>query len=301
MNSGKTGFLAGAGLAILAAFIWSGNFIIARGVHDRIPPISLAFYRWLVASLILFPFSLPYLKKEWPIVRRSAAYLFFVALSGVTLFNTLVYVGAHYTPAINLTLIGTTSSPIMATVMAYFFLREPIGWNKWAGLAICVCGVLFLLCQGNPGHLLSLHFSTGDLWVLSAACCFAVYNTLVKKKPAGLSPLHFLALIFAIGTLLLVPFFLYEKMHAPAVSWSARVTGSILYLGIGASAFCFWIWNLAITRIGASRTIIFGNLIPVFGTLGSILILGEKLYWFHMVSMLIVFAGILVANLRIRA
>src|SRR5262245_60187408 len=96
-TSAQKNIYTGIGLAVLAAFIWSGNFIIARGVYHLIPPVSLAFYRWLLASIIILPFAFKHIKAEWPSLRRSSLYLFCAALFGVTLFNTLVYVGAHYT------------------------------------------------------------------------------------------------------------------------------------------------------------------------------------------------------------
>ena len=139
----------GIGLAVLATLIWSGNFIIARGVIKDIPPISLAFYRWMLASVILLPFAIKRFSAEWSTVKRSLHYLSWVALSGVALFNTFVYIGAHYTSAINLALIGTTSSPIMSIILARVFLKEPIGWMKLTGLFFCIVGVLFLLSSGN--------------------------------------------------------------------------------------------------------------------------------------------------------
>lgn len=298
MLSSQKNTYTGISLAVLAAFIWSGNFIIARNVHKDIPPVALAFLRWLLASLIILPFAWKYFKKEWPLVRQSWHYLFWASLSGVALFNTFVYVGAHYTSAINLTLIGTTTSPIVATILARVFLKEEIGWLKLAGLVLCITGILFLLSGGHLLNIFSTKFSTGDLWVLAAACSFAVYNTLVKKKPAGISPLNFLFVAFSLGTLLLLPFYLWEMNRYAPVVWSNRLLLSILYLGIGASVICFWIWNIAIGRIGAARTILFGNLIPVFGTIGSVIILDEKFTWIHVVSMIIVFGGIVLANLR---
>src|SRR6185369_16215995 len=101
-SSSKKNIYTGIALASLASFIWSGNFIIARGVYKEIPPISLNFYRWLVASIIIFPFALKKFKNEWPAVKRSWLYLFFAALMGISLFNTFVYVAGHYTTAINL-------------------------------------------------------------------------------------------------------------------------------------------------------------------------------------------------------
>ncbi len=289
---------AGIGLAVLAAFIWSGNFIIAKGVNKEIPPISLNFYRWFIAALIIFPFAFKQFRAQWKVVKQSGHYLFWISLTGVSLFNTFVYIGAHYTSAINLALIGTTSSPIMSIVFARIFLKEKIGWMKLAGMILCTIGVLFLLSNGNFKNLLSLHFSTGDLWMLLAAFCFAVYNTLVKKKPAGISPVNFLFIIFSFGTLMLIPFFLWEVNRSAPVAWNSHLIFSIFYLGLAASVICFLIWNIAIGKLGAGRTALFGNLIPVFSSMEAAVILHEDFTWIHITSMAIIFSGILLANMR---
>jgi drug/metabolite transporter (DMT)-like permease len=298
MPSFKKDILFGISLAVLATLIWSGNFIVARGVYKDIPPVSLNFYRWLIASLIILPFALKYWSREWNVVKKAVPYFFWISLTGIALFNSFVYIGAHYTSAINLALIGTTSSPIMSVIFARIFLQEKIGRLKLAGMLLCITGVLFLLCKGDFQNLLSLRFDTGDLWVLLAAFCFSVYNTLVKKKPAAVSPVNFLFIIFSFGTIMLIPFYLYEISKTPAVQWSMNLGLSVLYLGLGASVICFLIWNIAIHKLGAGRTALFGNLIPVFSSIEASLILHEEFTWVHITSMLIVFTGILLANLR---
>jgi drug/metabolite transporter (DMT)-like permease len=286
----------GIGLAVLATLIWSGNFIIAKALNNKIPPFSLNFYRWLIASLIILPFAVKQFSSQWKLVRQSWQYLFWASLTGIVFFNSFIYIGAHYTSAINLALIGTTSSPIMSVVFARIFLKEKIGWMKLAGMILCSIGVLFLLLKGNFQNLLSLHFSTGDLWSLAAACSFAVYNTLVKKKPAGITPVNFLFVIFLLGTLILFPFYIWEFNHYPTPAFSSDIIFSILYIGIGASVICFLIWNMAIGKLGAGRTALFGNLIPVFSSIEAAIILHENFTWIHITSMAIIFAGLLLAN-----
>lgn len=298
-QSSPKNIYTGIGLAVLAALIWSGNFIVARGVYKEIPPISLNFYRWLLATVIIFPFAFKQFKKEWKLARLSWHYLFWIALTGVAMFNAFVYIGAHYTSAINLALIGTTTSPIIAIILARIFLKEKIGWLKLTGLLLCITGVLFLLSKGNFRHILSLHFDKGDLWVLLAAFCFAVYNTMVKKKPVGLSPVNFLFVVFALGTLLVFPFYIVEISQAQPVLWTGKLFAVILFLGLGASVICFLIWNAAIHKLGAGRTALFGNLIPVFSSVEAVIILHEQFNWVHIVSMLLVFSGIILANFRL--
>ena len=299
MPSLKKNTYIGIGLAVLAAIIWSGNFIAARGVVKQIPPVSLAFYRWLTASIIIFPFAIKQFRSEWNVVKLSWHYLFWASLSGITLFNTFVYIGAHYTSAINLALIGTTTSPIIAIVLARVFLNEKVGRLKIAGMVLCIGGVMFLLSHGNIQNLLSFHFTKGDGWILLAAFSFAVYNTLVRKKPPGISPVNYLFVIFGFGTLLLFPFYLWELAHTSTVQWNSDLLLIILYLGLGASVISFLCWNIAIGKLGAGRTALFGNLIPVFSSAEAAVLLGERFTWIHLLSMLLVFAGILLANWRI--
>jgi drug/metabolite transporter (DMT)-like permease len=130
MSTSQKHIYTGISLAVLAAFIWAGNFIIARGVIKDIPPISLAFYRWLLASVIILPFAVKQFRSEWPSVKRSWKYLFWASLTGVALFNSFVYIGAHYTSAINLALIGTTSSPIIKPLWPVSSERA-YGWMNW--------------------------------------------------------------------------------------------------------------------------------------------------------------------------
>ena len=113
-------------MAFIAVVIWSGNFVIARGISHIISPFELAFFRWSTASCLIFPFAFKQIKQDIPSIIKHWKYLFWVSLTGITLFNTLVYIAGHYTTAINLALIGTTSSPIFASILAVIFLKEKI-------------------------------------------------------------------------------------------------------------------------------------------------------------------------------
>lgn len=276
--------------------IWSGNFVVAKGVSEQIGPISLAFFRWLTATLLIAPFAWRRFKEEKETVRVHAKYLLWVALSGITIFNTCIYIAGHYTTAINMALIGTTSSPIFATVFAAVFLRDRPGRLRITGMLICLTGILLLLSRGSWQTLQAFRFSTGDLWVLTGAIAFAAYSTLVRKKPASISPLNFLFVIFAAGTLLLLPFFMVEWVTAAPAKWSGSLWGIILYLGAGASVTAFLCWNLSIQKIGAGRTVLFGNLIPVFSVLEAVWLLGEKINRIHIISGSLVILGLILAN-----
>ena len=285
-------------LALIAVIVWGGNFVIARGVSKQISPITLAFYRWSLATLILFPIAWKQFRTELPIIRLHIPNLLFAALFGITLFNTLVYVAGHYTTAINLALIGTTSSPIMSTLLAYFFLKEKPGGLRIVGMLFCITGILWLLSGGSWQNLRNFHFSKGDIWILGGAFCFAVYNILFRKKSPNISPYAYLFTVFAAGSLLLLPAWLLEKQQVAAIVWTPPLLGTILYLGAGTSVISFLCWNAAMERIGIGRTVLFGNLIPIISSWEALVFLGEKITPQHWISGIWVTIGLIMANIQ---
>lgn len=288
----------GIALATITVIIWSGNFIIARGVYKLIPPISLAFYRWALASIIIFFLGYKKFVAEKTFVLKNWKYLFWVALMGITLFNTFIYIAGHSTSAINLSLIGTTLSPVFAIILSAIFLKERITPLRIAGLLFCIAGVIELLSKGSSATLLAFRFSAGDVWTLISAFVFAIYTVLVKRKPATISPITFLFVIFIGGTLLLLPFFILERLVMPPVIWNNHLFSSILYISIGASVIGFLCWNAAIARIGSVRTALFGNLIPIFSTLEAVWLLNETITVIHIISGALVITGLILANLK---
>jgi drug/metabolite transporter (DMT)-like permease len=283
-------------LATLAAIIWAGNFVIARGVNQQIPPITLAFCRWSLATVLMMPIAFNAFKNEWPILKKNGAYLFWVSLSGIALFNTCLYISGHYTTAINMALISTTSSPIFATIFAIIFIGERINAFRLTGMLVCLSGILLLISKGSLQTLLSFTFSIGDLWALAGAIAFAVYNVLVRKKPTTISATTFLLAIFGLGTLLILPGFLIEQVNAAPIVWNNSLLISLLYLGAGTSVVSFLCWNAAIKRIGAGTTVLFGNLIPIISTIEAVLFLNEPFQKIHMISAGIVIFGLILAN-----
>lgn len=282
--------------AVAATIIWSGNFIVARAVIHDIPPITLAFFRWLTACILLLPVAWRHIGPSWQIVKQHKTYFFWTGLTGISLFNTLVYVAGHSSTAINLALIGTTSSPIIAVILAHYFLKEHIQWLRILGIVLCISGILFLLSKGSIQNLLHLEFSRGDGWVLLGATSFAIYNILARKKPKDISAVGFLFFVFVIGTLCLAPAYFVEASYSKPVEWTMNTVWVILYLGLGTSVVSFLLWNKSIKELGAGRTALFGNLIPIFSSIEAVLILGEKISYIHIISFLLIAAGLAIDN-----
>lgn len=282
--------------ALLATLLWSGNFIVARGVIHQVPPITLAFCRWAAATILLCPIAWKKIKADWILLRRHFSYLLGTALSGIAIFNTLVYVAGHHTPAINLALIGTSSAPVFSLLLAAIFLKEKISGARLIGMLVCFIGILLLISKGSWLTLRNFRFAPGDIWALCGAFSFAVYTIQVRRKPSALQSLSFLWAIFALGTLMLLPPFIWERVHMKPIQWTPALSAVILYLGLGASVTAFLIWNLAIARLGAGRTALFGNLIPLFSTIEAVLILDEPVRGIHLLSGTVILTGLVIAN-----
>lgn len=290
--------LIGISLAVLATFIWSGNFIIARGVIKDIPPVTLSFYRWLTATIVILPFAWKYFFAERKVIKQRFLFFLLAAATGVSMFNTFVYIAGHYSTAINMAILGTCTSPIISVILARIFLKEKIPALRIIGMLVCICGILILLSNGNFQNLVSFKFTKGDWWILAAAFTFAIYNTSVRKKPAAMHPVNFLFVIFLLGTIILLPLYLFELKNEGGFAIDSFNLSAILYLGIGASVICFLIWNKAIVALGSGRTALFGNLIPVFSSIEAVFLLNEKITPIHIISFILVVAGLVIANLK---
>lgn len=291
--------LKGIGLAILACLIWSGNFVFARDAHQQIPPIAMSFFRWLTASVFILPFAWKFLAHDIKIAISNPLIILLASITGVSLFNTFIYIAGHYTSAINMALLGTCTSPIISVILARIFLKERITPLRLTGMLICVVGILYLLGKGNFENLMHFRFTRGDWWVLAAAFSFAVYNVAARQRSGKMKPSGFLFITFLMGTILLLPFYLGELKRNGAFELNGYNLSIILFLGLGASVICFLLWNKSIQILGAGRTALFGNLIPVFSSIEAVLFLNEKISSIHLISFALVIIGLFVANLKI--
>ena len=294
----KQTLLIGFALAFLTVVIWSGNYVVAKGISEKIPPISLAFCRWGMAFLFIIPLGIKKFIAEKHIIVQHKKYLFITALFGVSLFNTFIYLAGHHTSAINLALIGTTASPIFITILSLIFLQDKISSVRIIGILFCIAGILLLLSHGSLQQLLQLHFGKGDLLMLCSSFAFSIYSILVRQKPANISPISFLFVLFITGTILLLPFAIIELQFYPPLHFTTGMYETIIYLGLGNSVIGFLCWNGAIAKIGPARTSLFGNLIPVFSTIEAVIFLNESFTTVHLISGCAVIIGLIIANLK---
>jgi len=281
--------------ALMATVIWSGNFIVARGLSSEIAPVTLAFCRWTTATVVLLPFAFAALYRQRRELVSSLRHLIPTAFMGVTVFNTLIYIAGHKTTALNLSLIAIFS-PVFIIVLAHIFLNDRITVTRLCGVVLSVLGVVMLTTRGDLGLLLELQFNEGDLLMLFATLIFAIYTILVRRKPVALLPTAYLGANFILGWIMLLPWVLWEWTYAPPVMPAPHVLGSILYIGVGASLLAYLFWNYAIASIGPAKAGIVYYSLPLFCGIEAWLILGEAITWVHGLSGFLIVCGIFIAN-----
>lgn len=287
--------LSGALYALAATIIWSGNFIVARGLAAAIQPATLSTLRWGTAFAALLPLALVTAWRQRALLRRHLGFLILSGLTGVTFFNTLLYLAGRSTSAINLALIAT-SSPIFMIVFARLFLGEAITYRRLAGLLAAVAGVLLLLARGEFGHLLRLSFTAGDLWMLLAAMFFALYSIVVRRKPPAMAQATLLLGTFGLGLAGLVPWAGHECWQHGLPALDGRLVLAVLYVGLGASLAAFYCWNKAVAAFGPARAGMVYYSLPLFSGIEAWALLGEPMGLLHLASGLLILGGIILAT-----
>ncbi|MBP6182632.1 DMT family transporter [Flavobacterium sp.] len=287
--------IKGIFFALLATLLWSVNMVIASGIKGHIPPIGLAFWRWTIACIVLAPFAFKSTIESFTIIKRHIRYLMLTAVLGVTIFNTLIYFAGKTTNAFNLSLIAI-SIPLFIVALSRILFKEKVSTIKIVGIVIIITGVLVLITKGSLQTFLDINFTIGDLLMLLACFFFAYYTILVRQKPDELTAKVFLFSVFVIGTIFLLPFYIWEHLFYKKVFFDTKMALATSYLGIFASLVSYYLWNEAIQLIGTSKTALIYYLIPVFSGILAYIFLGQAIVSTQIISMGIIIIGLLITN-----
>ena len=278
-------------LLTLVPLFWGGNAVVGRGMTEFISPITLAWTRWTVAFLLILPFALPSVRRDWQTIRSSWKMLLLLSLLGITIFNTLFYVALQTTQAINAALMQS-AGPAVIVLLSWWWFGERTNQRQWLGLSLCFLGVGLVLFQGSWEVLQKFELVPGDLWLLPAVLAYASYTTLLRIKPA-ISLMSFLAVTFALGGSMLIPLMLLEWYWVGLPQGSLQLAWAVGYVSIFPSILAFLFWNRGVELIGPNLGGLFINLVPVFASLLAIIFLGESFRWYHAGGMLLVLSGML--------
>lgn len=282
-------------LATAAVLCWSGNWIVGRAVRAEIPPIGFNFWRWAIACLILAPFVLPGFRRQARTLRHHWRIVLLLSLTGIVVFQALVYAGLQRTPAINAVLMNS-AIPLFIILCAWILDHERPRTAQFAGIAVSFLGIAAIVSRGNIGELFALRLNAGDLLILAAMPVWGVYTVLFRRRPPGIAPMTLVFVFSAIGTLINLPLYLAElALTGRGVPASPDALAAIGYVAVFASVFAFYAWNESVVRIGPTRTGVFVHLMPAFGTLLAMLFLAEVPRWYHGLGIALIFAGVWLA------
>ena len=281
-------------LLAAASLFWAGNAIVGRAFHAEIPPVSLAFWRWTGAFLVTLPFAREPLGNDWPTLLRHWRSLLILSLTGIALFNTLFYRGLDQTTAINGVLLQSTM-PLMILLASALIYRERPSLTQTIAILISLLGVLVIAVHGSLARLGALSLNPGDVWVLAAVASYALYSSLLRSRPP-VHPMSFLAASFALGALMLLPLYVAEICSGAVTRITPGTLASFVYVALMPSCIAYLCFNRGVELIGSARGGQYVHLVPVFGVLLAVLLLGERLYLFHLFGAVLIAVGLALAS-----
>lgn len=278
----------------LTSLIWGANAIAGKLAVGHISPMLLTFLRWAVAVAVLLPFALPHLRRDWPLIRPKLALLVILGVFGFTGFNALFYLALTYTSALNV-VIEQSSMPLVVFAFSFILFRTRATIFQVAGFAISLAGVAVAASHGDIAMLLGLDLNRGDALALVAVVLYAGFTVGIRFKP----PIHWLSLILVLSVSALatsMPLAGIEIAAGDAIAPDMRGMAIVLFTALFPSIVAQSLYIRGIELIGANRANLFINLTPVFGAALAILVVGERPFAYHAVALVLVLAGIILAE-----
>ena len=282
-------------LLVLPPLFWAGNTVLARGIAELIPPVSMSFWRWAIALLILLPLTWRQTLQDWSQIKASWKIIFLLGLFGIASFNTLLYTAAHSTTALNIALTQSVM-PVVIVVISFILFRERISKLQIFAIILCTSGAGYIITHGEWQRLIQLKFVVGDLIMLCAVTLYGLYSVLLRKRP-DIHPMSFLTTTFAVGVILLLPLYLWELPQYPPLELTQPVIFSLLYVALCPSILAYLCWNKGIHEVGANKAGLYINLVPLFASLLAILFLGERFQNYHLIGIILIAGGLGLFNL----
>lgn len=279
-------------ILLLPPLFWASNFILGRAITGQIAPLTLSFWRWSLALVIILPFVIKPLIQQREIIKRHFMVLVLLAFLGISTFNTLAYIGLEYTTATNGTLLNSFI-PIFILITSVLFFGEKINRAQIIGVLVSLFGVLIILSQLEIERIKRLNFNQGDVWILLAALDWALYSILLKRyRPEGLTALALLGIMLILGVLILLPLYLLNPFNEATLLINRETLSTLLYIAIFPSILAYLAWNYGISKLGAQLGGQFIHLMPVFGILMAVIFLDETFAYYHLLGALFIATGL---------
>ena len=285
-------------LLIASSFFWSGNFFSGKVAFlTNLTPFKLSFFRWILALLILLPFTYKQIIKDLDYYRKNIFLMIIISILGVTFFNSFTYISLRSSMVINSTLMASIA-PVMMIGFSWFLFKTKTTKPQFAGIILSLIGAFSIILKGNLDNLYNLYFTSGDLWMIAAVISWCLYSVLLKKIDSKTSQLANLEVMIIIGIIFITPFYIFESVNSTFLPSSRLDLVIISYVAVFASIVAFFSWNKGVSIIGPNRASLFLHLIPVFSAVWAITFLDEKFAFFHIIGVIFILSGIILSNVK---
>ena len=286
-------------LLIASSFFWSGNFFSGKiAFLSELSPFKLSFFRWILALLILLPFTYAQIIKDLEYYKKNILLMTVISILGVTIFNSFTYISLRTTMVINSTLMASVA-PVMMIGFSWLIFRTKTTTLQFTGIVLSLLGAFAIVLKGNLNNLYNLYFTAGDLWMLAAVISWCLYSVLLKKIDSKTSQLANLEVMIIIGVIFIIPFYVIESFNTTYLPSTGLDLAIIGYVAVFASIVAFFSWNKGVSIIGPNRASLFLHLIPVFSAIWAISFLNEKFAFFHVIGVLFILSGIILSNIKL--
>jgi len=277
-------------LLITAPLLWGGNAVAGRLATADWQPFTLTSLRWLCAAIILFPFAIGPLRRDWQVIKQNWPVLFALGAFGMAGFNLLMFLALNYTTAINVS-IEQASMPVMIMLANFLILSQRVRWLQIVGLVLTLFGVLVTTTAGDPTLFFSEGLNRGDALMLLASVFYAAYTFGLRWRPK----IHWMSFMWVIAVsalVMTVPFAGWELSKGEFQMPSMKGWLVMVYVTIFPTIFSQLCWARGVELVGSNRAGLFINLVPIFGSVLAVLIIGEQFEWYHLIGLLLVLGGI---------
>ncbi len=281
-------------LLVLAMLFWAGNTVAGRLAVDHISPLSLVSLRWVGVIAALWPFYGRDVVAQWPQVRSRLTWLVLMASLGFTAFNVLYYYSAHSTTAVNIGILqGSMPIFVMGGAMIMFGARPT--WVQGIGALITAAGVVMVATQGNPLALVHMNVTRGDGLLLIACLLYSGYAVALRDRPQMPGAVFF-TILAALAALTSLPLLLVDWLAGGLKLPTLQGWLVACYVAIFPSCLAQLFFLRGVDLIGPSRAGVFMNLVPILSALLAVWLLSEPFRWYHAAAIVLVVAGIWIAE-----
>ena len=283
-------------LLTLTMLMWSANGIAGRVAIGEVSPMVIVTLRWLISCSLLFAFAFSRIREDWFVLKHHILRLVLGAIFGFTGFNALFYLSAHHTSAVNMTILQG-ALPIFVLMGAAIFQRTPLTLLQSIGIPFALAGVIAVASQGELDVLLNFNFNIGDVGLVIACLSYAIYTLMLRNRPK-VSGIGFFALVAMAAFITSLPLLGLEMAIGEAQWPTVEGWTIVAFIGICPSLLAQLFFLKAVELIGPGRAANFTNLVPIFGPLLAIILLGEPFQLYHAVALMLVLGGITLAEWR---